>query len=212
VLRLENIKALFLISKDCLNTGLLTQHLRDVFCHSLRIEQATRVPDSCHSAVGIIINADSYDNDELRQIIRSCYKRFPKVALIILNACDSSTPLEIAEWPNVKAVFYNTAGVDTIETGFKAIDMGYLWIPRQFSEHLINTLRTSKAEDANQVKLTQREKEIIKLLSEGKSNEDIADDLFISPHTVKTHLYKVYKKLNVKNRFEAFTWVAKNLA
>ena len=50
--------------------------------------------------------------------------------------------------------------------------------------------------------ISQREKEIILLLIEGKSNNYIKESLFISYHTVKNHITNIYKKLNVKNRHE----------
>ena len=50
------------------------------------------------------------------------------------------------------------------------------------------------------MKLTPREAEIAELVSEGRSNREIGDMLFILEKTVKFHLTKVYKKLNVKSR------------
>ena len=50
--------------------------------------------------------------------------------------------------------------------------------------------------------LTRREKEIILLVIAGKTNKDIQDELFISLKTVKTHLYNIYRKLNVQNRLQ----------
>lgn len=51
--------------------------------------------------------------------------------------------------------------------------------------------------------LSPREIEVLKLLVAGKSNREIADTLFISERTVKIHLNKIYKKLNVKSRSQA---------
>jgi len=48
--------------------------------------------------------------------------------------------------------------------------------------------------------LTKRETEITKLIIEGKSNDEIKDILFISHHTVKNHIYIIYKKVGVKSR------------
>lgn len=52
-------------------------------------------------------------------------------------------------------------------------------------------------------KLTQRELEILKMVSKGESNADIAGKLFVKEVTVKTHLNSIYKKLNVENRVQA---------
>ncbi len=66
-----------------------------------------------------------------------------------------------------------------------------------------------KAQDVSG--LTQREKEILDLIATGFSNQQIADELFISPHTVKTHLHNIFKKINVKRRLQAALWAAQNL-
>lgn len=51
--------------------------------------------------------------------------------------------------------------------------------------------------------LTKREKEVLDLLCQGKSYKVIADDLFISPDTVRYHLKNIYKKLQVNSKYEA---------
>ena len=50
--------------------------------------------------------------------------------------------------------------------------------------------------------ISKREQEIIRLLLQGKSNVEIEKELFISVHTVKNHIYNIYQKLHVKNRFQ----------
>lgn len=50
--------------------------------------------------------------------------------------------------------------------------------------------------------VSEREFEILELVVQGKTNAQIAELLFLSPHTVKNHLYNAYKKLGVANRME----------
>ncbi len=53
---------------------------------------------------------------------------------------------------------------------------------------------------AEKYKITKREKEVIGLICQGKTNKEIADKLFISVETVKDHNYKIFQKTGVKNR------------
>jgi DNA-binding NarL/FixJ family response regulator len=60
--------------------------------------------------------------------------------------------------------------------------------------------RSTRAVD---VDLTPREWEIVKCLSRGRTNTEIADELGIAPSTVKSHLASMYRKLGVSNRTQA---------
>jgi DNA-binding CsgD family transcriptional regulator len=51
--------------------------------------------------------------------------------------------------------------------------------------------------------LSVREREVLGLVASGKTNDEVATALFISPVTVKAHLRHIYEKLGVRNRVEA---------
>lgn len=57
--------------------------------------------------------------------------------------------------------------------------------------------------------ITRREREIIQLISQGKTNQEIADQLFITLQTVKDHVHNIYLKLDVRNRVELVTLLGK---
>ena len=96
--------------------------------------------------------------------------------------------------------------------GLRSLIKGEIWVSREI---LVDVALQSgpKMERAVHEKadLSHREAEILALLSIGSSNDDIADKLFISPNTVKTHLYRIFRKIKVPNRFQAALWAAKNL-
>ena len=60
-------------------------------------------------------------------------------------------------------------------------------------------------------KLTEREKEVLELIVQGKSNPQIAKELVLSIHTVKAHLESIYKKLGVHNKVQAAVYTVVNL-
>jgi ATP/maltotriose-dependent transcriptional regulator MalT len=51
--------------------------------------------------------------------------------------------------------------------------------------------------------LSEREREVVSLIAAGSTNREIAEELFLSPHTVKEYTSGVYRKLGVRNRAEA---------
>lgn len=81
----------------------------------------------------------------------------------------------------------------------KAIDSVYrgeLWIDRKtMKESLVHRGK-------DDINLTKRESEILKCLSSGYSNKEIAQKLFITEQTVKSHFNRLYKKFGVKNRLK----------
>lgn len=58
-------------------------------------------------------------------------------------------------------------------------------------------------EDGLPISLSAREMEVLKLIAEGKSNQEICADLYLALNTVKRHAYNIYAKLNVKKRTQA---------
>jgi DNA-binding NarL/FixJ family response regulator len=112
----------------------------------------------------------------------------------------------------IRGIFYSQEPLQTFPKGIKAVLNGELWFSRKIlSNFLIKQKPRHRAEPEVSADLTFREKEILVKIASGASNKDIADALCISPHTVKTHVYNTYKKINVSNRLQATLWTAKYL-
>ena len=58
--------------------------------------------------------------------------------------------------------------------------------------------------------LSKREHEVLRLLVEGKTNQEIATALFISPHTVTNHVTSILSKLNLESRTAAATYALRH--
>jgi DNA-binding NarL/FixJ family response regulator len=111
-----------------------------------------------------------------------------------------------------QGVFYNEDSLESLARGSLAILKGELWFPRKILFECLNEGHFANHTDSNDAALlTFREKEILLKMLTGAGNKKIADDLCISPHTVKTHIYNIYKKLNINNRLQATLWAAKHL-
>jgi DNA-binding NarL/FixJ family response regulator len=79
--------------------------------------------------------------------------------------------------------------------------------------HLTQSLRALVAPESEfgeaageNEKLSKRQKQLLKLLDDGLSNRDIAEQLGISEHTVKVHLWRLFRRLDVKSRTQATHW------
>ena len=60
------------------------------------------------------------------------------------------------------------------------------------------------------IRLSKRQQQLIGLLDEGLSNRDIAEHLGISEHTVKVHLWRLFRRIDVKSRTQAVAWARRN--
>jgi len=112
----------------------------------------------------------------------------------------------------IRGVFYDQDSLEIFLKGIQAISKGEMWYSREVMSRIIqNDGSEEKIGAGTRKQLTQREIEILSLVAVGAKNEEIADKLFVSPHTIKTHLYNIYKKLSVSNRLQATLWAAKHL-
>lgn len=66
-------------------------------------------------------------------------------------------------------------------------------------------------EFSTEYNLTQRELEIIELIHRGLTNQDIAANLFISVNTSRNHIYNIYKKVGIKNRYELISLISEKI-
>jgi len=112
----------------------------------------------------------------------------------------------------LRGVFYEGDTLDRITKGVYAIFNGEFWFSRDI---MARCLRKYKVQSdpfmRDRISVTPREIEVLTMVALGAKNEEIAHKLCISSHTVKTHIYNIFKKINVSNRLQAALWAAKNL-
>lgn len=98
------------------------------------------------------------------------------------------------------------AGIITTDTdlrlllkAFRAINNGQIWIDNCNIKALVNFADNSK-DSAVAGGLSNKEREVVICISQGRTNKEIASQLFISEQTVKSHINSIFKKLNVARR------------
>ena len=87
----------------------------------------------------------------------------------------------------------NLLGQEEIERAIKMISEGNSYLDPRVTSHVL----------APRQRLTKREREVIRLVAEGKTNKQIADKLRITERTVKFHMTSLFNKLGAENRAQA---------
>jgi DNA-binding NarL/FixJ family response regulator len=132
---------------------------------------------------------------------RQIKRRFPDVKVVILTMHEDERYLvRIVKAGAIGCVLKRSAATDLV-TAVKAATRGESYFSPTMATMMLGGYRTHLAEapDESDV-LTEREREILQMVAEGKTNQEIADLLFISIKTVHTHRMHILRKLGVHDR------------
>lgn len=171
---------------------------------------------------------DKESTEDLRLVLLDCIEKSPESILadleslrqdilsgnrlLLFNLKPGLRIEEEAVMRGVKGFLYTCDPLEHLERGIRAVSEGELWISREIlTKIILDYKRLPRSSMGKASGLTKRETEILSLTASGATNTEIAEKLFISPHTVKSHLYNIYKKIKVSTRLEAAIWAAKNL-
>ena len=119
--------------------------------------------------------------------VRELKQNYPAVPLIVLSASPSGDFEDLSIEAGADAYVAKSAGAAEISNALKVF-----------------LLDDPDAEPGTPPeKLSKRQKQLLVMLDKGLSNRDIAEELKISEHTVKVHLWRLFRRLNVKSRSQA---------
>jgi DNA-binding NarL/FixJ family response regulator len=104
------------------------------------------------------------------------------------------------------------SGTQTVLRAVQAVLDGEGVVPRAMLPELFRRLIDlgDRASDTPLSRLSPREREVLALLGRGWSNSKIGEELFISPHTVRTHVQNILQKLEMHSKLEAATFAMQN--
>lgn len=103
-----------------------------------------------------------------------------------------------------------TSRATEIADAIRAADRGQSVLESQVASKMMNRFRQPPAQMKAHEDLTDREMDVLRLLAQGKSNQDIADTLIIGIKTVKFHVTNILAKLDVDDRTQAAIYAYKN--
>jgi DNA-binding NarL/FixJ family response regulator len=138
----------------------------------------------------------------------------PSTKVVIMTAHDEDRLLvEAVEAGASGFLGKDEAAEELLSAAKSAADGEVLIDPATLTRLLAQVAREREAQrDAQNLldDLTEREREILQLLAEGRRNDDIATKLFISPQTVQTHVRNILGKLRVHSKLEAVAFAVKH--
>lgn len=205
---------LYLITSKTLQSSLLKDNLEREL--ERKIEPVTfasflDIAMTCSiQPVHVILDMEYIQNDMVKVYLNHMHSEGRKVKEILINNSRDISVSFILQFPNVVGVFFKDDCLDNINKGLSEILSGRFSLSNELSQQIIEHYREHDLFSSRAfADLTCREEEILKLLLVGASNVQIAEQLFVSENTVKTHLHHVFKKIKVRNRLQALMWAKK---
>lgn len=134
---------------------------------------------------------------------RQIRERFPDVGVIMLSAYDDRQFVVEAVRSGARGYVLKARDAEHLIQTVRLVATGNMVIDPQLVVALAEELSNAKERDRRADTLTAREVEVLQLLAFGHTNRAIAEKLFISPDTVKTHLEHIFEKLGASDRTAA---------
>ncbi len=134
------------------------------------------------------------DGDGL-EIIRTVKRKYPTVKILILSMHDESHLVQEILKEGVEGYMLKKDSHTELLSAVRAIKNGDIYLSSDINKLLIRGLNDS----GEQKLLTDREREILKLIAKEYTNKNIAEELFISERTVETHRKNIFRKTGTNN-------------
>lgn len=181
--------------------------------HGYQLRPAS--PEAAASYPLILIDCQQCTASGTRQYLAQLVQLAPHSAVALIGAPARGPHEQLISCPLVKGIFPGEGHDDHLLKGIRALLAGENWFSRRILDDWLNRQRTSISlppMPEMEPGLTERERQILGHINQAFTNGQIADALSISEHTVKTHLYNIFRKIGVRNRTQASNWVKANLS
>lgn len=143
---------------------------------------------------------------------RIVHQRYPWIRILVLTTFDEDEYI----WQSLQAgalgyILKSTASKQVV-TAIRTLNQGYSQLGPTIASKVFSQLKsiapTFQSDDSHH--FTDRELEILQLLGQGKTNQEIARSLHLAHGTVKNHISRILSELEVSDRTQAALWVKQN--
>lgn len=174
---------------------MLAQRLPGVLmCEAGTLAQALAVLAETPDIDAVLLDLDLPDSRDMATLVR-VRDAFPAVPVFVLSAHDAPENVVAAIDHGAAGFVSKTADAAALVAALQHLVAGGVVVP--------DAAMFKGVRDAEPLDLSERQRDMLRLLIEGKSNKLICRELSISEATVKTHLQAVFRKLDVNTRTQA---------
>ncbi|MBL8077093.1 MAG: response regulator transcription factor [Anaerolineales bacterium] len=137
----------------------------------------------------------------------------PQARILVLSSMEDEERIVSAIQAGALGYFPKTAPRSYLLEAIRKVADGIPYMPAGITLKLFQGLRRIKTVPTGeeQVALTARQQEILMLMSEGKTDEEIGKTLHLQESTVRAHIHHILQRLGLENRSQAVAYVHKNL-
>lgn len=136
------------------------------------------------------------------QAVAACKSRFPQIQFMMWTAHDDDDHVFEALCAGATGYLLKKSPLPAIVQAIFDIHQGGSPMSPAIARKVISSFQNQSVAQAEMQRLSNREREILKLVADGMKYREIADALFISLETVRTHVRHIYEKLHVESRSE----------
>ncbi|PEA55910.1 DNA-binding response regulator [Bacillus pseudomycoides] len=133
---------------------------------------------------------------------RAIIQEWPEAKIVVVTSFLDDEKLYPVIEAGATSYLLKTSRASDIADAVRATYDGETVLEPKVTGKMMSRMRQKKEQPLHE-ELTEREFEILLLIAEGKSNQEIADELFIALKTVKTHVSNILNKLHVSDRTQA---------
>lgn len=126
----------------------------------------------------------------------------PNTHIVMLSSHTEDTEIIAALSSGADAYCVKGTSTESLLAAFAAAKDGATYLDPQIARKVMDHLKPPHLSE-NTSHLSQRELEVLRLIVDGKSNPEIAKELYLSPNTIKTHVRGIMNKLSVDDRVQA---------
>ena len=141
---------------------------------------------------------------------KEIHKRFPEIKIVALSMMNESIYIKKMLEAGASGYILKTVNKEELISTIQRVAAGEKYFSSEVTAQLMNNFSDKSSQSNPADVLTKREKEILTLISQGLTDKEIAEKVFLSPLTITTHRKNILSKLGLKNKVELTRFAMEN--